>query len=484
MKTRSEANSSSLLVVAYVRKTWRRVCRGRSPAGTVTWAEPKSSRAGDETWVEHLRFAAKRAKAALGARREQAEVAKILAKRNTILKADLERARQTIKHLRRVEGAYRETSSKMEGLSTTLRTAQRGVQAWIAHLQRMLFETEDAKPAEVTTALILADRPAVDSLATLVNLSKSAHGARAFQYVLPFLTAPRPFPLPWRPDWPALRIVDIGSQELATEDDIYAPLRSTAPVEAIGFDPFASLTNCHTDPKMSFVEVARRDGGRVKTYPLLIGDGREVTFHVNRFDATSSMLRGNHSLATQFGLLDHCLDTVETRSLQSYRMDDVLPTAGEAARVDLLKIDVQGAAHDVLANAPNVLANTLVCHVEVEFAPVYLGEKLFGEIDLLLRAAGFCFVDFFSLGRQRYRRFEGSVDRAFHRGRTLWGDCVYIRGLDMESVLSAEELFRIAVIVHCCYNKQDLAAELLGRSDASMGTKSLEVYISSAPVAN
>ena len=115
MKT-SEANGFSLRVVAYVRTMWRRVRRGRFPDGTVSWAEPKSSQAGGETWLEHLRFAVKRAKAALGACGEQAEVAKILAKHNTALKADLDRARQRIEHLRRIEAAYLKVTSKMEEL--------------------------------------------------------------------------------------------------------------------------------------------------------------------------------------------------------------------------------------------------------------------------------------------------------------------------------------------------------------------------------
>ena len=107
------------------------------------------------------------------------------------------------------------------------------------------------------------------------------------------------------------------------------------------------------------------------------------------------------------------------------------------------------------------LAKTLVCHVEVEFAPVYDGEPLFADVDACLRQAGFCFVDFYNLGRQRYVSFESSPRRAFHRGRTLWGDCIYIRSLDDPDALTDDELFRTALIVHACYNKQDLAAELL-----------------------
>ena len=63
------------------------------------------------------------------------------------------------------------------------------------------------------------------------------------------------------------------------------------------------------------------------------------------------------------------------------------------------------------------------------------------------------------------------------RGRTLWADCIYVRGLDTPDGLTADELFRTALIVHACYNKQDLAAELLGRSDALTGGALRNAYI-------
>ena len=434
-------------------------------------------------FIAYLRGTFARSRWALA--RSQTEVAKQLAKRNTILAADLGRARQTIQHLRRLEGDYVAARDKLASLESLLQAAQRGVRAFINELQLRLFEIRgNTKPSEAASAQVLADQAAGDSLATLIKVSSEiAEGARPFQYVVPFLANLRPFPLPWPASLPPLRVVDVGSQELDLGGDMHTPLRSAAPVEVIGFDPLARTPKAKAGSVKSFTEVTRRDGGRIKTFPFLIADGSEVTFRVNRFDATSSILQGNHHLAKQFGLLDACLETVETRVMRSYRLDDVLPTSGEQARVDLLKIDVQGATHKVLANASKVLANTLICHVEVEFAPVYLDERLFGDIDILLREAGFCFVDFFSLGRQRYDRFDRSPERALHRGRTLWADCIYIRGLDTDGALSADDLFRAALIAHSCYNKQDLAAELLGRSDAVTGTNSLKIYIDATPAA-
>jgi Methyltransferase FkbM domain len=463
--------------------------------------------------IAHLQSLESSRQDALAAQSAAVEVASRTAARNNALAANLEQATRTIEHLRRVEAAYvkaaelaAETSAEVTRLqgwnrdiqamnqqilltnqtlrdanaaaSEALQTARRGVQVMMNEWQRMLFEvTGNTAASEGATTLALADQPVDETLATLINLSEASHGARPFQLAVPILAPTRPFPLPWRADLPALRIVDVGSQELDSESDMHAPLRAVAPVETIGFDPFAASAGADAGTARTSVEVTRNDGRRIRTFPALLADGGTVTLHVNRYDPTSSILPSNHALTRQFGLLDLAVETTETRMLPSHRMDDVLPVEGEAARIDLLKIDVQGAAHILLENAPKVLRNTLVCHVEIEFAPVYLGERLFGDIDTLLRAAGFCFVDFFNLGRQRYGSFDASPARAFHRGRTLWGDCIYIRDLDTEGALSADDLYRAAVIAHSCYNKQDLAAELLGRLDAMSGTGLLKDYI-------
>jgi FkbM family methyltransferase len=389
---------------------------------------------------------------------------KRLADDSAALAFELERAREEIAHLRRVEidrcktpEALDQNEAPLKVANDELKSARSGAQEFVNLWQRILFETGQTTDASRSAAILVSgDRPIKESLETLVNLSEAAHGARSFQYIVPFLGATKPFPEPWPSHMPPLRIIDIGSQELASEEDMYAPLRRVAPVEVIGFDPFAQeMREVPGEP----MTVRRPDGTVVLTYPNVVADGAPVTLHVNRYDPTSSIFPSNLALARQFGLLGAALETVETRNFSSVRLDDVIPDV----RVDLLKVDVQGAAHAVLANATRILANTLVCHVEAEFAPIYVGERLFSDIDILLREAGFSFVDFYSLGRQRYARFEDSPDRAFHRGRTLWADCIYVRGLDTPDALTDDELLRAALVVHACYNKQDLASELLGR---------------------
>jgi FkbM family methyltransferase len=400
-------------------------------------------------------------------RRSDAMKQALLVAANTRRMLDV--ATAEINHLRRVNARYEAAVTGYEGAVAryeaavaTQNCARAGVQAFVNELQRILFgRSETTRQGESASTLILANQSVNDAIAMLVNLSETDHGARSFQYMVPFLAPFSLFPLPWPQKMAPLRIVNVGAQALDSANDIYAPLREVAAMETIVFDPFAA----HSDAPSGVMEVRRSDGRVTQTFPCLLADGSDVTLHINRFDATSSILPANHALTRHFGLRDLTIETMTTCELPSRRLDDVL---AEGMAVDLLKIDVQGAAHMVLDNARRVLRRTVVCHVEADFAPVYLGERLFADIDHLLRAAGFSFVDFFSIGRQRYSSFDTAASHAFHRGRTLSADCIYIRGLDSPGELTTEELFRAAVIAHTCYNKQDLAAELLGRSDSTL----------------
>jgi FkbM family methyltransferase len=61
-------------------------------------------------------------------------------------------------------------------------------------------------------------------------------------------------------------------------------------------------------------------------------------------------------------------------------------------RVDLLKIDVQGAEHLALAGATSLMKKTRLIWIEVSFKPLYEGSSVFHEIYAMIDAAGFRLV--------------------------------------------------------------------------------------------
>lgn len=240
-----------------------------------------------------------------------------------------------------------------------------------------------------------------------------------------------------------LTVVDIGAQELETEEHIYAPLtRQGLPYRIIGFEP--------QQEKIAASRLRNPDS-RVTLYPTFIGDGAEQTFHINNDDATSSLLPFNHALTSSLRDLDH-LRTLRTERVATSRLDEVLADAGP---VDFLKLDIQGFELPVLRHATEVLARTNVVHCEVSFAPIYADQALFSEIELLLRSQGFYLLDFHSLCRYP------SVDGAGHRSRDRlgWGDAIFVR-----ETADAQDLLAQALVLLFVYDKPSAAAALARRA--------------------
>ncbi len=91
-------------------------------------------------------------------------------------------------------------------------------------------------------------------------------------------------------------------------------------------------------------------------------------------------------------------------------LDSLLPSG----RIDLLKLDVQGAERRVLAGAAECLARTSVIMIETNFVSHYEGDDLFGDLGELLGEHGFQFWTMTAL-------FYSPA------GQAMWADAVFVR---------------------------------------------------------
>jgi len=243
-----------------------------------------------------------------------------------------------------------------------------------------------------------------------------------------------------------LTIVDVGAQDLATEEHVYEPLlRCGAACECIGFEPLAHRR----------AEREARDGTRIRLLPHFIGDGSEQQFYVNNEDNASSLLPLNRELNAALGHLRD-LRTVRIEQVRTSKLDEVL---ADVPTVDFLKLDIQGFELPALHGAIEVLRRTNVVHCEVEFAPIYEGQALFSEVERFLRERGFEFIDFVTTMRYPYAAVP---DATPHLERLCWADAVFFRPVDGSTERS--DAVAQAIIASHVYGKNGLAKHILARA--------------------
>ena len=254
-----------------------------------------------------------------------------------------------------------------------------------------------------------------------------------------------------------LTIVDVGAQMQKAKDHIYARLLELVPCRIIGFEPL--------DERRREREEAE-GGASLSMRPDFIGDGRTHVFHINEPDVTSSLLPLNEAVTGQLMQWSR-LKTVRRVSAETVTLDAAI---GEAERVDLLQLDIQGFEHAALAGATSVLARTLAVHCEVEFLELYRGQPLFAEIDLLLRKAGFRFVDFHNPSRYAFN----TDARRPSADQLAWADAIYFKDPDLVS--DPADLLVQALIAAVLYDKTSFARWLAAAYDARTGQSTAGLF--------
>lgn len=256
---------------------------------------------------------------------------------------------------------------------------------------------------------------------------------------------------------PLIRIVDVGAMWLGENDLPYHNLLKPDRFDLVGFEPQADecekLTAMH------------RKGHRY--LPYFIGDGTRRTFHLTSAPMTSSLYEPNMRLLPLFQSLAELTTTVSATEVDTHRLDDIPEIQG----MDYLKLDVQGAEVDCIRGARGLLQDCVAVFTEVNFIPMYKDMPLFAEVDLAMRESGFmlhhlepshsrCFVPFLR---------DNDVTRGINQ--TIWSNAMYVKDFTRLGNLSAEQLLKMAVIVHECHGSYDLASHILRYYDLRSGGK-------------
>ncbi len=169
--------------------------------------------------------------------------------------------------------------------------------------------------------------------------------------------------------------------------------------EFLRYFPKASVTAFEPQPDRAAGLVRRFEGdARVRTIAKALGaEAGPVNLQVTGFDAASSILSPSDVGRSIHG---QKLDVVRSVDVPQVRLDTELDTAGVTGTIDILKLDLQGYEVQALRGAAAALARIKLILTEVQFTALYDGAATIGDLDLLMRSAGFELLNLYDLYTQ------------------------------------------------------------------------------------
>ena len=262
-----------------------------------------------------------------------------------------------------------------------------------------------------------------------------------------------------RPATPIV-LMDIGASLL--EDPPYQPLIDAGLVSLIGFEP--NREEC--------AKLQAKYGAPHRFFPHFIGDGRPATFYETNWFATGSLFKPNKPVLEKFQNLYEMVTPLAEHPVETRALD----TIAEIERVDYIKIDVQGSELAVFQGAERLLRDTLVIQTEVEFLELYEKQPLFADVDTHLRSRDFIFTHFIGVGSRAVK--PAILNQGPYSGNQhLWADVLYLKNWFDPTALSADQLTKLAIIMHDIYKLYDFCYNFLVALDTRSGTNHAPRYV-------
>ena len=143
---------------------------------------------------------------------------------------------------------------------------------------------------------------------------------------------------------------------------------------------------------------------------------KEISFNLCNKPEVSSVLKPNRQFLNLFPDPKR-FEIIKTIDSKSTTLDYEL----KEIEVDFAKLDIQGGELDALLGMEKTLLKCIGLEIEVEFAVVYEGQPLFGDLQKYLQNIGFEFIDFTSIHRWERKELNN------------YGQCIFSDGLWMRT---------------------------------------------------
>lgn len=130
---------------------------------------------------------------------------------------------------------------------------------------------------------------------------------------------------------------------------------------------------------------------------------------------------------------------------------------------EIIKVDTQGTEYEILRGAQKLIRDQACCLVvEVEFFPIYKDQKLFSDVEILLRELGFSFYGFLTL----HTRSQKRLNKKSHLGRErlFYADAVFFREPSNHNILTYRQ--KLVLITAAILTEfYDFALEIVSNLD-------------------
>lgn len=220
---------------------------------------------------------------------------------------------------------------------------------------------------------------------------------------------------------------------------------------------------------------------RIEFEPVALSDrSGAAELHHLTVATNDSLLAPNAGYVQRYDMLkwrERGRSSIETTTLDGVLFDTRRdqPSWGE-----VIKLDTQGTEYEVMSGAARTLRErTVAVMTEVSFCPLYVGQKLFSEVELLLRGHGFAFYGF-DLFRNRSC---GELDKRVYGGRerAIQADAVFFKdtlGGDLAAgVALSERASAVLFATTLVLGYHDFALELARRCFDGVEREALESVV-------
>jgi len=239
-----------------------------------------------------------------------------------------------------------------------------------------------------------------------------------------------------------IEIMDIGAAAIAE-----------TPVYKILIDLGLGNLNAFEGDKRQSQKLKDEYGTNIKLFEKFIFDGNEQDLYLCTAESgMTSVLKPDQNALNFFNGFGG-LTVKKVEKIKTTKLNDI----SELPLIDFAKMDIQGAELTVLKNGTEKLKDCLALQLEVSYISLYEKQPSFGEIDLWMRSQGFvphCFLDV-----KRWSIYPTIFNNNFRTpgNQLLESDIVYIKDPLKLHLLSDDQLKKIAIISHYCFQSVDLS---------------------------